>query len=241
MNTKQGLRDKTVVIIGGSSGLGLASAQAAIRAGAKVIIGSSSTDKLQQAVHSLGEQASGHPIDVLDAASIQAFFSTIPALDHLLVTAAIIRPGSLLEAAITELQTNLDSRFWGSVHCIRAAAPRLAVNGSITLTSGMITQRPQPGKALAAVAAGAVETLARSLVAELAPRRINVINPGPMHTPLLSSALGNDATRLQTLANTLPLKRLGEADEFAEAALFLMCNPGMNGEVMHLNGGAAWA
>ncbi|WP_199053291.1 SDR family oxidoreductase [Aquitalea sp. ASV15] len=241
MRTRHSLQDQTVVIIGGSSGLGLASAQAAIHAGARVIIGSSSTDKLQQAVHSLGQQASSHPVDVLDAASIQAFFAAIPALDHLLITAAVIRPGLLLEADITALQTNLDSRFWGSVHSIRAAAPRLAASGSITLTSGMVTQRPQPGKALAAVAAGAVETLAHSLVAELAPRRINVISPGPMHTPLLSGALGNDATRLQALAHTLPLKRLGEASEFAEAALFLMANPGMNGEVLHLNGGAAWA
>ncbi|MGL5538111.1 MAG: SDR family oxidoreductase, partial [Aeromonas veronii] len=97
------------------------------------------------------------------------------------------------------------------------------------------------GKALPAVAAGAVETLAHSLVTELTPRRINVINPGPMRTPMLLKALGNDPQKVAAVAQSLPLKRLGEGEDYAQAALFLMSNNNMNGEVLHLNGGSAWA
>lgn len=239
--TRTALQDQTVVIIGGSSGLGFASAQAAIAAGARVVIGGSEDDKLRGALAALGPAATGRTLDMLNPASIQDFFAAIPALDHLLITAAVIRPGRLLDAPLEDLQVNLDSRFWGSVHSLRAAAPRLAADGSITLTSGMVTQRPQPGKTLAAVAAGAVETLAQSLVAEIAPRRINVINPGPMRTPLLAGMLDNDVQRLEALAQSLPLRRLGAPEDFADAALFLMSNPNVNGEVLHLNGGSAWA
>ena len=153
------------------------------------------------------------------------------------------KPVQSLSAAISEVYTliNMDSRFWGSVHTIRAAAPKLSERGSIVLTSGMVTRRPQLGKALPAVAAGAVETLAHSLVTELTPRRINVINPGPMRTPMLLKALGNDPQKVAAVAQSLPLKRLGEGEDYAQAALFLMSNNNMNGEVLHLNGGSAWA
>ncbi|MGL4604275.1 MAG: SDR family oxidoreductase [Iodobacter sp.] len=235
------LQNQTIVIIGGSSGLGLASARAAIASKARVIIGGSDHEKLQTALAGLGEHATGQTLNMLDPVSIQHFFDAIPALDHLLITAAVICPGSLLEAPIESLQANLDSRFWGSVHSLRAAAPRLAIAGSITLTSGMVTQRPQAGKSMAAVAAGAVETLAHSLVAEIAPRRINVINPGPMHTPLLTGLFGSNSAQIDALANAQPLKRLGMPEDFADAALFLMRNPNINGEVLHLNGGSSWA
>ncbi|MGY3994783.1 SDR family oxidoreductase [Aeromonas veronii] len=235
------LHNQQIVIIGGTSGLGLATAQQAIEQGAKVIIGGSSREQLATALAELGPNASGHQLDILDVDSVNHFFSQLDSLDHLVITAAVMRPGSFLTAAIEDLKINMDSRFWGSVHAIRAAASKLSERGSIVLTSGMVTRRPQLGKALPAVAAGAVETLAHSLVTELTPRRINVINPGPMRTPMLLKALGNDPQKVAAVAQSLPLKRLGEGEDYAQAALFLMSNNNMNGEVLHLNGGSAWA
>ncbi|MFU7712254.1 SDR family oxidoreductase [Aeromonas veronii] len=235
------LHNQQIVIIGGTSGLGLATAQQAIEQGAKVIIGGSSREQLATALAELGANASGHQLDILDVDSVNHFFNQLDSLDHLVITAAVMRPGSFLTAAIEDLKINMDSRSWGSVHAIRAAAPKLSERGSIVLTSGMVTRRPQPGKALPAVAAGAVETLAHSLVPELTPRRINVINPGPMRTPMLLKALGNDPQKVAAVAQSLPLKRLGEGEDYAQAALFLMSNNNMNGEVLHLNGGSAWA
>ncbi|MBF4244730.1 SDR family oxidoreductase [Vibrio anguillarum] len=235
------LLNKTVVVVGGTSGLGFATAKAAICSGSKVIIGGTDYQKLNSALTLLGTAATGRVIDVTDESSVSAFFAPIDVVDHLVISAAILRPGSFLEASIEDLRVNLDSRFWGSVYCIRAAVPKMGSDGSITLTSGMVTQRPQASKALPAVAAGAVETLARSLVAELAPKRINVINPGPMRTPLLLNALGHDEQRITAIEKALPLKRLGEPEDYAQAALFLMTNANMNGEALHLNGGSAWA
>ncbi len=137
--------------------------------GAKVIIGGSSREQLATALAELGPNASGHQLDILDVDSVNHFFNQLDSLDHLVITAAVMRPGSFLTAAIEDLKINMDSRFWGSVHAIRAAAPKLSERGSIVLTSGMVTRRPQLGKALPAVAAGAVETLAHSLVTELTP------------------------------------------------------------------------
>lgn len=235
------MHGKTIVIIGGTSGLGFATAKAAIACGNQVLIGGSKRDQLAQALAELGPGAGGDVLDIVSEDSVNDFFAGIDQLDHLLITAAVVKPGALLETPLDQLRINLDSRLWGSIFCMRAAVPRMADEGSVTLTSGMVAQRPQAGKSLAAVAAGAVETLAHSLVAELAPRRINVISPGPMKTPLLEQALGQDPARLQGLAQSQPLKRLGDPQDYAEAALFLMRNRNVNGEVLRLNGGSAWA
>src|SRR5450830_1547733 len=227
------LQGQQVLVLGGTSGLGLATAVLAGRAGAQVHVGGRDPQRLAQALVGLGPTASGACVDLADEGSVQAFFAPFAQVNHL--------PARLIDGEMAALRASLDSRFWGAVHALRAAAPRLALEGSVLLTSGMVSQRPRPRMAMVAAAASAVESLARSLVGELAPRRINVINPGPMHTPLLERALGGQAQALQGLADLQPLKRLGQAEDFAQTALFAMGNRQLNGAVLHLDGGARWA
>lgn len=239
------LQGQQVLVLGGTSGLGLATAAGALRAGAQVHVGGRDPQRLAEALAQLGPQASGACVDLADEGSVQAFFAPFHAplaqVDHLVVCAANNQPARLIDGDLAALRTSLDSRFWGAVHALRAVAPCLAPQGSVLLTSGMVSQRPRPGMAMVAAAASAVESLARSLVGELAPRRINVINPGPMHTPLLERALGGQAQALEGLADLQPLKRLGQAEDFAQTALFAMGNRQLNGAVLHLDGGARWA
>ena len=235
------LQGQQVLVLGGTSGLGLATAVMALRAGAQVHVGGRDPQRLAEALHTLGPRASGACVDLMAEASLQAFLDPFAKVDHLVVCAANNQPARLIDGDLAALRTSLDSRFWGAVHALRAVAPRLAPEGSVLLTSGMVSQRPRPGMAMVAAAASAVESLARSLVSELAPRRINVINPGPMQTPLLERALGGQPQALQGLADLQPLKRLGQAEDFAQTALFAMGNRQLNGAVLHLDGGARWS
>ncbi|WP_047391790.1 SDR family oxidoreductase [Chitinibacter sp. ZOR0017] len=232
------LAGQQIVILGGSSGLGLATAQRAIAQGASVHIGARNAEQLQTALKQLGPQASGDVLEIADEASIKAFFAKLTQLDHLVITAANNAPGLLLDTPVEQLRISMDTRFWGAVRAIQAAAPKMPAHGSIVLTSGMINQRPRPGMAIVAAAASAVESLAQSLVAELAPRRINVISPGPMQTPLLQSAM--NTAQLKQLAQQQPLQRIGDSNDYAQAALFALSNPYLNGSTIQLNGGAAW-
>ncbi|MEG2828095.1 SDR family oxidoreductase [Edwardsiella piscicida] len=234
------LRGKQIVIIGGTSGLGLATARMALEAGAHVYLGGRSPARLMAALATLGRGTRGETIDVASEASVNAFFAPLDGIDHVAITAAQIAPAPLLHGDMAALRVNMASRFWGAVYALRAAVPKMAAEGSLVLTSGMITRRPSPGKSIAAAAASAVETLAHSLVGELAPRRINVISPGPMDTPLLAQATGGDPEALRAIAARLPLRRLGQPESYARSALFAMANPDLNGEVLHLDGGAAW-
>ena len=235
------LQGQQVLVLGGTSGLGLATAAGALRAGAQVHVGGRDPQRLAEALAQLGPKAGGACVDLADEGSVLAFFTPFARVDHLVVCAANNQPARLIDGDLAALRTSLDSRFWGAVHALRAVAPCLAPQGSVLLTSGMVSQRPRPGMAMVAAAASAVESLARSLVGELAPRRINVINPGPMQTPLLERALGGQAQALQGLADLQPLKRLGQAEDFAQTALFAMGNRQLNGAVLHLDGGARWA
>lgn len=234
------LQGQQVLVLGGTSGLGLATAVLAVRAGARVHVGGRDPQRLAEALAVLGPTASGACVDLADEGSVHAFLAPYALVDHLVVCAANNLPARLIDGELAALRTSLDSRFWGAVHALRAVGPRLAPHGSVLLTSGMVSQRPRPGMAMVAAAASAVESLARSLVVELAPRRINVINPGPMQTPLLARALGGRAEALQGLAEMQPLKRLGQAEDFAQTALFAMGNRQLNGAVLHLDGGARW-
>lgn len=232
------LNGQKIVILGGSSGLGFATAQSAIELGASVYIGGRNIPQLAQALAELGPKATGDTVDIGNEESVNHFFNRIDSLDHLVITAANNAPARLLEGSLSDLRISMDSRFWGAVMAIRAAIPKMSEQGAIVLTSGMVSLRPRPAMSIVAAAASAIESLARSLVTELAPRRINVINPGPMHTPLLQSAM--DEAALDKLAAQLPLGKLGTGKDYAQAALFTLSNAYLNGSTIHLNGGAAW-
>jgi len=233
------LQNQTVVIFGGTSGIGLAAAVQARAAGAKVIVIGSNPQKAALAAAEHGF-AGYRTADVTNGKAIAAALADIPHVDHLVLMAGTYVAGKVLEADVDYLKRAFDERIWASLHAMRALGERLAANGSITFISGALADRPNAwGTAVLGAASAAMEALARGLALELAPRRVNTLSPGPVDTPLMSKVLGvNRDAVVQQLEATLPVGRVGTAEQAGDALVFLMANGFMNGATLHIDGGS---
>lgn len=233
------LRGRRVAVVGGSSGIGRAIAEAAGAAGAELVIASSSPAKLAAAAARLG--ARGLLLDVADGASVDAFAAALGAVDHLAVTAhapaslATIRP--LGQVAPADAARVFAVKVLGTLAVVRAVAPSLAPDGSILLVSGAASRRIMPGHVVLGAANAAIETMGRQLARELAPRRVNVVSPGLTRSEAYDGLPGPARAALFARAAALPLGRAGEPAEIAAAALALMGNGFCTGAVLDVDGG----
>lgn len=237
------LSRQRIVIIGGSSGMGLATARAAAAAGAAVTIASSNQERLKAALTDLPDTCDGHVVDTRDEAAVAALFDRVGELDHLVYTAGdAVRPQPLADVPLDAARKLLEVRFWGAVTAVKYAAPQVRPGGSIVLTSGTVAVRPAPGTALVAGAAAATEGLTRGLAAELAPIRVNAVRAGAIRTPLWDPVPEPQRAALfAALADRTLTKSIGEADEIAAAHLYLMENRFVTGTVLTVDGGAILA
>jgi NAD(P)-dependent dehydrogenase (short-subunit alcohol dehydrogenase family) len=234
------LNGRKIVIIGGSSGMGLATAAAAATAGASVTIASSDASRLDRALTALPHGCAGAVVDTRSEASVAEAFDQVGELDHLVYTAGnTVTPRALTAVTLEEARQLSEVRFWGAVTAVKHAAPRIRPGGSIVLTSGTIGVRPSRGTALAASSAAAIEGLARGLAVELAPVRVNAVRPGAIRTPLWDAVPPERRTALfAALAERTLTKTVGEADQIAAAHLYLMGNQFVTGTVLTVDGGA---
>ncbi|MBA9036032.1 SDR family oxidoreductase [Rhizobium leguminosarum] len=233
------LNGNTVVIFGGTSGIGLAAAAQATAAGAKVIVIGSDEGRAERAAIDNGLHG-WRAADVTKSETIDAALKDIERVDHLVLLAGSFVAGKIVDSDVGYLRRAFDERVWSAVHAIRALGDRLAEDGSITLISGALADRPNAyGTAILASASAAMEALGRGLALELAPRRVNTISPGPIDTPILSRTLGDGRDAyVEGLKKNLPLHRLGTAAEAGAAVVFLMENGWMNGATLNVDGGA---
>src|SRR5215470_961107 len=151
------LKNATVVILGGSSGIGLATAKAARAEGAQVIITGRSADKLQAARTELDHVVRTVSLDVADEAGTRAFFQELDHLDHLFITAGTLVNDRRLAPESEALRPAMDTRFWGALYAAKYGAPKIRSGGSITFMSGTAGQRPLDGASVASASCGAVE------------------------------------------------------------------------------------
>jgi NAD(P)-dependent dehydrogenase (short-subunit alcohol dehydrogenase family) len=230
--------DKTLVVVGGSSGLGLATARAFVAGGGRVVIGGRSAERLDRARETLGDDAQTARIDVADTASVARFFEALDRIDYLFTPAAsyVIAPFDHPEE--TALASPFEGKFWGQVRCVRAAAPKLARDGAVVLMSGAASARPPKGAALYAAANGAVEAFGRGLAVDLAPVRVNVIAPGTIDGDLWRRrpAEVRQAAFAGQAAGSL-VGRPGSEDEIAQAVLFLLTNGFTTAATLFSDGG----
>ena len=230
-----------VIVIGGSSGLGLAVARAARNTGARVVIGGRSPERLHAATDDLGDNAIGRQVDVTDDTSVDAFFKAAGSCDHLVVTAGSGASGPFRELPIAQAIDAMNGKFWGAYRAARRVDIRQG--GSITFVSGILSRRPRPGSAaLSGINAG-LEGLGRALAAELAPVRVNVIAPGLVaDTGAYTSMSAEDRQAMyDNAASKLPVARVGRPEDIAAAVLAAMTNPYVTGSVIDVDGGGLLA
>jgi len=234
------MQGQRVVVIGGTSGIGLAVARAALAEGAAVLVGSSSAAKVS-AVAEKAPGAEAHAVDVTNEASVQAFFERTGAFDHLVFTAGYWarRGGGPVESVdVAGAASQFAVRFWGALSAVKHCKARLREGGSVTLTDGMIAHRPRRGAAVSSAMAGAIEHLTRALAVELAPLRVNAVCPGGIRTDVWNAIPPDQREeRFKKMFDRLPLKRIGEPGEVAEAYLYLMRAGYTTGQVLRVDGG----
>jgi len=230
------LQGAQVVVIGGSSGIGLAAAKLARQEGADITIAGRSQEKLAQAQRELGEVRTV-AADITNEAEVGQVFEGISRVDHVVIAAGTIVNGRIVDNDLANLHRIIDERIWGVTYVVRHAAPRMT-QGSITFTSGGLSSRPRLGTAMLTTALAGVEAMTPALALELAPIRVNAVTPGLIDTPLLYNTYGSERdTIVKNRATILPGKRIGTAEEVAQAMLMLMTNEYITGEVLHIDGG----
>jgi len=240
MHQGNGLQDKRVVVVGGSSGIGLAVAQLAAAQGAKVVIVSSNAERVQKAAESIGPEAQGQAVDVSDERAIATFFTKLGSFDHLVFTAGdSLQLQELVSTDLQQARRAFELRYWAALAAVKYGSPQLRKGGSIVLTTGIAGQRPRKGWVLAASVCGTIEALTRALAIELAPIRVNAVSPGLVRTNLWQNmSVKEREERYESVGKSLPVGRVGEASDIAQAYLFLMQEGFATGQTVVVDGGA---
>ncbi|MDI7743390.1 SDR family oxidoreductase [Lysinibacillus fusiformis] len=233
------LKGKRVVVLGGTSGIGLATAKAFLDASAQVIIASRSASKLSDAKAKLGGNAEGYEIDFRSEEKVADFFKMVGKFDHLVVTAGEGAMGHFSELPVAAVKEAFDSKFWGQYISVHAALPYLNDESSITLTSGVYGVRPPQGATTLASINSAIDGLVRGLSVDLAPIRVNVVSPGIVDTPLYGGMPENQRQDMYNeIAQQLPVGRVAQPKDIAETYVYLAKNGFTTGISVLIDGGA---
>ena len=234
--TTTSLKGKTVVVIGGATGIGFAVAEVAQEQGASVVLGSSKEANVQAASKRL-QAAKGYAVDLRDEGSVRDFFKQVGTFDHLAITAGDWGGPmfvSIQDLDLKQAQELLAVRFWGALAAVKHCCHTITKDGSITLTSGMIGHRPRKGTPVMAAVGGAVEHLTAGLAMDLAPVRVNAVNPGYVLTEQLTRM---PEAMLQSVVAPLPIPRAATPAEAAQAYVYLMLNSYATGQILPVDGG----
>jgi NAD(P)-dependent dehydrogenase (short-subunit alcohol dehydrogenase family) len=234
------LKNKRVVILGGSSGLGFATAKAAAAEGATLVIISSNQQRITDALKELPAGSKGFAVDLTSEQHVKDIFAELGEIDHLVYTAGeSLLTVNLLDAVLTDAKKFFELRFWGAFTAVKYASPHINTGGSITLTGGVASLRPRKGRSIAASVCAAMEGFMRAMSIELAPIRVNMVSPGVVKTNLWNDMAAADRESFyNSIGNSLPVKRVGEAEDIAQTYLYLMRQQFGTGQMVVVDGGA---
>jgi NAD(P)-dependent dehydrogenase (short-subunit alcohol dehydrogenase family) len=234
------LTDQRVVVLGGTSGIGLATAALAAAQGAEVVVVSSNPKSVDKALGELPAGVEGHVADLSDAGAVSALFALVGPFDHLVYTAG--DPLALMPVDDFDMErarSFFTLRFFGALSAVSAALPHLRPGGSVVLTTGTAGERPDPGWAVPASICGAINSLVRALAVELAPVRVNAVSPGRVRSPLWAGMEEADREAMFAgIAATIPVGRAGEVEDAAEAYVYLMKQRFATGTIATVDGGS---
>jgi len=232
------LLDQTVVVLGGSSGIGLETARRARASGARIILTARHAAPLANAARELGATQSA-AFDAHAPEALQSFFGDLPGeIDHVMVTAGSPHYGPALQMPMDEARLALTSDLALAIELSRCAVAKLKPGGSLTFMTGTGARRPGPGIAIVAAQTAAFSALVENLALELAPIRINLIAAGFVDTRLSALILGDalDGRRAELRA-TLPIRRVVGPADVAALAVHIMSNTALTGSTYDVDGG----
>ncbi len=227
----------TYAIIGGTSGIGFALAKKLALRGEPVLIGGRSQTKLDRALASLDDSATGRVVDITDRDSLRAFFAGVADLHGLFTPAASYATGHFRDGDAATSEGLFAAKFWAQYWAVYEALPHLSAQASVVLMSGAASARPIGAPAYAACNA-ALEVLARGLAVELNPIRVNCLSPGTTDSELWRNREQSVRDAAYGYWNSVTLvQRPGTVEEQADAALFLLENKNMTGSTLYCDGG----
>ena len=232
------LAGQTIVVIGGSAGIGLETARQAHAEGASVILTGRNPERLERAADDVGGQRTA-AFDANDPDSLRSFFQDLPApIDHVMVTAGAPYYGPPLEMAPEEARHGLSDHMVLALNVSRSAADKIRPPGSLVFMGGTGARRPRVGLGIASTATVAFPTLIANLALELAPIRVNLIAAGFVDTPLSAAILGDDLDKRRAeLRATLPIRRVVGPGDVAALAVHMMTNTALTGATFDIDGG----
>jgi NAD(P)-dependent dehydrogenase (short-subunit alcohol dehydrogenase family) len=232
------LQGQTVVLIGGSSGIGLETGRLAHAEGAKLILTGRDQARLDHAARELGAESTA-AFDVTDFARLAKFFDELPApIDHLLLTGPGPYYAPLAEFDLEKARRDVEAHLLLPIQVARDAAKKVRSGGTLLFMSGTGGRRTAPGQALISSLTAAMPALTRNLALEIAPVRVNLIAAGFVDSPLSASLLGDQLNaRREHLRATLPIRRVVGPADIAALAVHLMVNTAVTGATYDIDGG----
>jgi NAD(P)-dependent dehydrogenase (short-subunit alcohol dehydrogenase family) len=232
------LRGQIVVVLGGSAGIGLATARLARAEGADVVLTARNRERLERAAEEVGARDTS-AFDATDIAALERFVSGLrDPVDHILVTAGGSYYAPLRELDFTRARAVVEEHLWLPIQLCRIAADRVRAGGSLIFLGGTGGRRPGPGLALINALTAAGPALTQALALEIAPVRVNMIAPGFVDTELSARLLGDGLeARRAELRERLPIRRVVGPDDVARLAVHLMANTALTGATYDVDGG----
>ncbi|MCS6779101.1 MAG: SDR family oxidoreductase [Geminicoccaceae bacterium] len=232
------LAEERVAILGGTSGIGLATARLLALAGARVIVAGRDAAKLERALAELPEQCEGACVDATDRAALDRLAAALGRIDHLvLALAAGGGAGSFRDLDLGALRRVVEGKAWAFLEALQALLPTLRGDGSVTLVTAATARAAFPGTAGIAFNNGALNAIVPPLAVELAPLRVNAVCPGVIETPIFARWPEAERERFFARARAAPLGRPGRPEEVARAILFLIEDPYVTGATLEVDGG----